>query len=121
MKKLVLLTTLFLAFACSKDDEDQTKIDPIIGNWGWTDSIDNLTGRFSFNSNGNYFLKYSDDDEQTGTWVNTGENFSSTRQIYRFTESENDGGSIETHTIVFSADFNSWSWSDDEDQIWTRQ
>ncbi len=50
MRKLVLLITLFLAFACSKDDEDQTKIDPIIGNWGWTDSIDNLTARFSFNS-----------------------------------------------------------------------
>ena len=33
MKKLLLLTTLFLAFACSKDDEDKYADDIIIGNW----------------------------------------------------------------------------------------
>ncbi len=35
MKKLILLTTLFLAFSCSKDDESGDD-DPIVGKWTMT-------------------------------------------------------------------------------------
>ncbi|MDA9596967.1 hypothetical protein N9R95_01075 [Flavobacteriaceae bacterium] len=51
MKKLLLFTTLFLAFACSKDDEGETFLDKYNGtSWTVNDSVEILTF-----SNGTYF------------------------------------------------------------------
>jgi hypothetical protein len=122
MNKLLSILFAFVLISCTADNKDiidERSTDPLIGTWGYAE--DNITGKFIINSNGNYTLKYSDDDEQTGIWSNTGKNFSSTRQIYTFQESQNNGGEIDTATVVFSNDFNTWYWSDDEESIWTRQ
>ena len=50
-KKLLLLATLFLAFACSKDDD--TGVDPIIGNWSRNNTITEVTMGFNSNGSGN--------------------------------------------------------------------
>ena len=124
MNKLISILLAFMFISCAADDmdiKDEGSTDPLIGTWGINYAKDGITGKFIINSNGNYILKYSDDDEQTGIWSNTGNNFSSTRQIYTFQESQNNGGEIDTATVVFSNDFNTWYWSDDEESIWTRQ
>jgi len=124
MNKILSIFFALVFISCTADDKDiidEMSTDPLIGTWGITYTEDGITGKFIINSNGNFTLKYSDDDEQSGMWSNTGNNFSSTRQIYTFQESENNGGEIDTSTIVFSNDFNTWYWSDDEESIWTRQ
>ena len=50
-KKLLLLAILFLAFACSKDDD--TGVDPIIGNWSRNNTITEVTMVFNSNGSGN--------------------------------------------------------------------
>ena len=58
MKKLILLTTLFLAFACSKDDEGETFLDKYDGTSWMNEEIEYIDGIgvevFTF-SNGTYF------------------------------------------------------------------
>ena len=105
MNKILSIFFALVFISCTADDKDiidEMSTDPLIGTWGITYTEDGITGKFIINSNGNFTLKYSDDDEQSGMWSNTGNNFSSTRQIYTFQESENNGGEIDTSTIVFS-------------------
>ena len=58
MKKLILLTTLFLAFACSKDDEGETFLDKYDGTSWMVEEEEEIDGSgvevFTF-SNGTYF------------------------------------------------------------------
>ncbi len=58
MKKLILLTTLLLAFACSKDDEGETFLDKYDGTSWMNEEIEYIDGIgvevFTF-SNGTYF------------------------------------------------------------------
>ena len=58
MKKLILLTTLFLAFACSKDDEGETFLDKYDGTSWIVEEEEEIDGSgvevFTF-SNGTYF------------------------------------------------------------------
>ena len=58
MKKLILLTTLFLAFACSKDDEGETFLEKYDGT-SWTEEDDPLLDGGGVEiitfSNGTYF------------------------------------------------------------------
>ena len=58
MKKIILLTTLFLAFACSKDDEGETFLDKYDGTSWMVEEEEEIDGSgvevFTF-SNGTYF------------------------------------------------------------------
>ena len=58
MKKLILLTTIFLAFACSKDDEGETFLDKYDGTSWMVEEEEEIDGSgvevFTF-SNGTYF------------------------------------------------------------------
>ena len=58
MKKLILLTTLLLAFACSKDDEGETFLDKYDGTSWMVEEEEEIDGSgvevFTF-SNGTYF------------------------------------------------------------------
>ena len=67
MKKLILLTTLFLAFACSKEDEPgETFLDKYNGT-SWTEEEEVINGEDAVEgdalevvtfSNGTYFYNY---------------------------------------------------------------
>ena len=64
MKKLLLLTTLFLAFACSKDDEDnssepQTFLEKYDG-YSWSDGDSEIFTLI----NGTYFYNFVDTDDE---------------------------------------------------------
>ena len=88
MKKLILLTALFI-FACSSDDNDNNNNnsnDPIVGTWEifysegldssnqWEGGFDTPIGDFTFifKSDGTYDVIDSGFLEQNwGTWTNT--------------------------------------------------
>jgi len=116
MKKLLLFTTLFLAFACSKDDVTDPLTDPLIGSWSGsfseTDEEDgesitiNVEITLTINADGSGTQVYSytfDGQTQTetepSTWSNLSSNpdFSSTNQSYNL-----DG---DPATVVFSSNF----------------
>ncbi len=68
MKKLILLTTLLLAFACSKDDEGETFLDKYNGtSWSletekmYSGDLIVIKEIFTF-SNGEYFYNYYNSD-----------------------------------------------------------
>lgn len=125
MKKLLLLTTLFLAFNCSKDDDTDTGVDPIIGNWSVNSTISEeiegqivsiaLTGSMVFNSDGsgNQNFTFSFDGEsqtenESFTWSNQSSDpdFKSSMQVYII-----DGDNLNAN---FSNNFRSVIVSDSE-------
>ena len=118
MKKLLLLTTLFLAFACSKDDDNGNDLtDPLIGAWSGSTTVTeeeddgetftaDVEVTFTFNADGSVTEVYAytldgqtETETEQSTWSNLSSNpdFSSTNQSYRV-------GEI-TATIVFSSNF----------------
>ena len=100
MKKLLLLTSLFLAFAFSKDDDNgNNSIDPLIGTWSGTQSFsEEIDGEtitasvevtMTFNADGRgtqvYTFTFEGETEietEPTTWSNSSSspNFSSTNQ-----------------------------------------
>ena len=128
MKKLLLLTTLFLAFACSKDDDNgNNSTDPLIGTWSGTQSFsEEIDGEtitasvevtMTFNADGRgtqvYTFNFAGETEietEPTTWSNSSSspNFSSTNQSYSI------GGS--TVTIVFSSNFQTAAVSGEDDE-----
>ena len=127
MKKLLLLTTIFLVFACSKDDNSNNGVDPLIGTWSGTQSYsEEIEGEtitasvevtFTFNADGSgtevfsyTFEGETETETEPTTWSNTSSNpnLSSTNQSYSI------GGS--TVTIVFSADFQTATVSGIDDE-----
>ena len=119
---LLLLLSLTL-ISCTGEDESDANggrtTDPIIGSWRQVDEGD--IGDLTFTSNGDYNGSWtypdSPEDNETfmGTWSNNGTVFSSTTQIYTFT---NENGS-DTMNATFSEDFNSVTFDDDD--TWIRQ
>ena len=61
MKKLLFISVLLLAFACSKEDE-QKDVDPIVGSWKWLSqqegnvSADNIYYQVTFFEDGTGYL-----------------------------------------------------------------
>lgn len=127
MKKLLLLTTLLLAFACSKDEGDDNSTDPLIGTWSGTQSFsEEIDGEtitasvevtMTFNADGRgtqvYTFTFEGETEietEPTTWSNSSSspNFSSTNQSYSI------GGS--TVTIVFSSNFQTATVSGEDDE-----
>ena len=128
MKKLLLLTSLFLAFAFSKDDDNgNNSIDPLIGTWSGTQSFsEEIDGEtitasvevtMTFNADGRgtqvYTFTFEGETEierEPTTWSNSSSNpnFSSTNQSYSI------GGS--TVTIVFSSNFQTATVSGEDDE-----
>lgn len=115
--------------SCSKEDDAGRTTDPLIGTWTLEDDGDSAT--LVFNEDGTftqawyYFYDTQNLDTFSGTWRNNGSDFSSTTQIYTTTEQNSEGiddGEEETIVIIFSDDFNSFSY-DDEDYtvVHTRQ
>ena len=115
MKKLILLTTILLAFACSKDDNGaSSNSDPLIGTW--LDSDSNHT--WNFQSNGRLTTTEEllciapvTEVEFPPTdmfWAANEENpdFTKVRREYRITSvcDGEEGSSI--FAAVFSDDFN---------------
>ena len=124
MKKLLLLTVLFLAFACSKDDEGDTSggTDPFVGTWQGQDSGETHT--FIVRPDGTVTVSFSvngitnDDDNEYWTWRNTSSNpnFNSLTQTYIFDEGlENEN----TSEVTYGSDFNTFTCSDCP--LYTRQ
>lgn len=66
MKKLLLIITLFLAFACSKDEESSKTFDTFLDKYDGTSWIseDNLLITFS---NGTYFMSFMPDKNSTSS------------------------------------------------------
>ena len=111
MKKLILLTTLLLAFACSKDDNGaSSNSDPLIGTW--LDSDSNYT--YNFQSNGRFTTTEevctSDGVELPSDlfWAANEENpdFTQVRREYRLTINCDDFEELVIVTAVVSDDFN---------------
>ena len=75
------------------------------------------------NSNGSLTVNEIDEEGETfsGTWTNTGSDFTALVQIYNISGSE---GSF-TESVRFTSDFNSWQdgelVEEDEPDVWTRQ
>ena len=85
------------------------------------------TGTMVVNRNGSLTVDYTyeeiDEEDETfsGTWTNTGSDFTALVQIYNISGSE---GSF-TESVRFTSDFNSWQdgelVEEDEPDVWTRQ
>ena len=75
------------------------------------------------NSNGSLTVNEIDEEGETfsGTWTNTGSDFTALVQIYNISGPE---GSF-TASVRFTSDFNSWQdgelVEEDEPDVWTRQ
>ena len=115
MKKLLSLLFVFTLVSCgggSDDDESMGRTtDPFIGVWVFVNG-DGITGELEINSNRTYVMGYPNDWDSpvSGTWINTATDpdFNSRAQTYL----TNLGYSYldpEEITILFSADFNSFS------------
>ena len=114
MKKLIILFLGLAVISCGGSDDDESMgrtTDPFIGVWVFING-DGITGELEINSNGTYVMGYPNDWDSpvSGTWINTATDpdFSSRAQTYL----TNLGYSYldpEEVTILFSADFNSFS------------
>ena len=107
MKKILLLLIGLTIISCSSDDDDVVvrTTDPFIGSWISEDE-DEYGTTIAINSNGTFTVDFIDDDRMTGRWSNSGSDFSLFNQTYTLVYSDGD---INTFTVIFSEDFNSWA------------
>ena len=114
MKKILLLLIGLTIISCSSDDDDVVvrTTDPFIGSWIYEDEVDSI---IAINSNGTFTLDFSDGENMTGRWSNSGSDFSLFNQTYTLVYSDGD---INTFTAIFSEDFNSWA---EDGMTWTRR
>lgn len=124
---LLLFLSVTLISCAGDDDGDDANggrtTDPIIGSWRVVvdgGGVLDLTFTSNGNYNGGVIFEDAPEDNDTfmGTWSNNGTVFSSTRQIYTFTED----GTTSTVNATYSEDFNSVTFSDiDIDGTFIRQ
>jgi hypothetical protein len=115
MKKILLLLIGLTIISCSSDDDDVVvrTTDPFIGSWISEDE-DEYGTTVAINSNGTLTVDFIDEN-MTGRWSNSGSDFSLFNQTYTLVYSDGD---IDTFTVIFSEDFNSWA---DDGMTWTRR
>ena len=136
MKKLLLLPLLFIAFACSSDEMDETefvqgKTDPIIGTWYFNADEygywDFSNYRLTFSKKGSVLIEAYDNSaneiefSHTAQWTNqtSSEDYTLLNYNYKFTNFDyGDGSSDGTINISFSSDYNTHYWNRGESDIY---
>ena len=112
MKKLLLLTFLFLALGCSSNEMEESEkqqesvADPLIGVWLWL-LDDPYSGNeifdIEYKGDGTYIKTrngLNNEGEDEGTWENKGDNLNEPVQTYIIDGVENEASFIEDFNFV---------------------
>ena len=126
MKKLIILFLGLAVISCGGSDDDESMgrtTDPLIGTW--RASADDGSITIVANANGTYsvslIISGQSNNSITGTWTNSGNDFSQLTQNYVMLENGDDPEDADNVTFTFSADYNSMTDSEDPDTTFVRQ